>query len=354
MRRPSGKKASGIKICALIPARDEEKNLATLLPSLVGEVDGVYVYNDHSSDKTGEIARSLGASVIEGDDLPKGWTGKNNACHRLGQSLATQARDDVWWVFLDADTRPRPGFRGALESLIAEIGTSKPVITGFTKMLPGRGLEPVYMSWVPWILLATCPFGLICRLPQNRWNHPRFTNGQFVLWRSTSYLDLLPNEAVKGAVLEDVAMGRWLAQKGVPVEVVDISGFLGVQMYENLEAAHEGMKKNSFEITGSLLGSWGLALLFLFVSIGWLLPWGSEGAVLIIALLFSRLMSGLFAGHPLWTLPLFPLTLVMAAHTVLESAYSRLGAGGGATWKGRRVGQVTLPEEKGSDVPEAS
>src|SRR3954447_23333901 len=95
-------------VSVIIPARNEEANLGSCLESLVNQ-DGldfeIIVVNDHSSDRTREIASSFAnVRVIEAGPLPPGWTGKNNAV----ATGAGGARGE-WLLFTDADTVHVPG-----------------------------------------------------------------------------------------------------------------------------------------------------------------------------------------------------------------------------------------------------
>src|SRR5215470_18506709 len=94
---------SNPQVSVIVPARNEEGNLAACLESLVPQsgVDfEIIVVNDHSTDRTAEIAASFaGVHVIEAGPLPQGWTGKNNAV----ACGARQARGQ-WLLFTDADT----------------------------------------------------------------------------------------------------------------------------------------------------------------------------------------------------------------------------------------------------------
>ena len=90
-------------VSVIVPARNEEANLANCLRSLVGQSGPSYeiiVVDDHSSDRTGEMAKSFPVRVITADPLPEGWSGKCNACWS-GAKVAK----GKWLLFTDADTR---------------------------------------------------------------------------------------------------------------------------------------------------------------------------------------------------------------------------------------------------------
>ena len=91
----------------IIPARNEEHNLPTLLGSLASQtlkLHEIIVVDDCSTDRTAELARQLGATVIHSQPLPGGWRGKTWACHQ-GAKAAT---GDLL-LFVDADTWFEPG-----------------------------------------------------------------------------------------------------------------------------------------------------------------------------------------------------------------------------------------------------
>lgn len=341
MRRP--KPGPGPTFAVLIPARNEADNLRRLIPELTAQklIDPhtgaetplqVFVFDDESDDGTAEVAAAGGATVLRASEpLPPGWTGKNRACHLLAQAAA-EASPAEWWVFLDADVYPEPTFAAGMQGLLREVGARCPVVSGFPRGIPGEGVEPVYLSWVSWVLLATNPFGLVSRTGKG---HSRFTNGQITAWKASLYTELWPNERLKGRILEDVLIGRLLAQEGKRVEVANLASFLAVRMYRTLGEALNGMSKNSYEITGSVVGTFALAAFFMLIGIGWLgmgpWLWHGFGALLLSKLLADRTMRG-----PLWVWPLMPLTCLMAAYTMLRSwGWHRAGK---VEWKGRTYG----------------
>lgn len=331
IRKP-GTREEGDEFCILIPARNEAENLRRLIPALKaqqGPPPKIYVFDDESDDGTGDVAREEGAIVIKPrEPLPKGWTGKNRACHELAKAAAEDS-SARWYLFLDADVQPSPNFLSAMRDLAAQVGGRTGVLTGFPQILPGRGLEPLFLAWVWWIILATNPFGIVSRTGIG---HNRFTNGQIHAWKAEIYTRLWPNEQVRDRVMEDVTMGRLLAKEGIRVEAANLTKYLKVRMYENWRQTLDGMSKNSYEIAGSVPGSIGVALFFLLVGFGWLLagplwPWA------LGTLTFSGLCLTFPGKSPVWPVLLMPLVCLIGAYTVLRSTYWRMT--GRTQWKGR-------------------
>jgi len=98
-----------VLVSVLIPARNEEENIGTLLDDLINQEYRnieVVVFNDQSEDRTAEIVteytiRDKRISLLNSGGLPEGWLGKNFACH----SLSGKAHGK-YMLFLDADVRP--------------------------------------------------------------------------------------------------------------------------------------------------------------------------------------------------------------------------------------------------------
>lgn len=327
MRRPAGR----APICfeAMVPARDEAGQIQRALSPLVASGVRVTVFDDESSDGTGAVAERLGARVVAASGpLPPGWTGKNRACHELAR-LATSE----WVVFLDADTEPTPDFASAFSHFLATRPAEVQVVSGFPRMHPGAGIEPAYLGWVPWVLLATNPFGWVAHIGIG---HNGFTNGQVVAWRRTALEEHQPFETLRDEILEDVKIGRMLARRGVRVEVAELSGVLAVTMYSNLGDAVRGMSKNSADIGGGPVGSLAFATFLALCGWGWALA-GPSAPLLLGLLLLSKLLSDRVVRYPLWTVPLLPITCLAGSLTVCRSLWERRQ--GRTQWKGRTYGK---------------
>jgi 4,4'-diaponeurosporenoate glycosyltransferase len=88
-------------ISLIVPARNEENNLPSLLGSIREsecQPAEVIVVDDASTDATASVAEEHGAAVLRSHPLPTGWTGKNWSCYQGAQ----HASADVL-LFLDAD-----------------------------------------------------------------------------------------------------------------------------------------------------------------------------------------------------------------------------------------------------------
>ncbi|MGA8201882.1 MAG: glycosyltransferase family A protein, partial [Candidatus Sulfotelmatobacter sp.] len=94
-----------LTVSIIVPARDEESSLSDCLTSLVAQqavAFEIIVIDDHSTDRTSEIASSFSASgvkLIRSPELPVAWTGKNNAV-----AAAAKIARGEWLLFTDADT----------------------------------------------------------------------------------------------------------------------------------------------------------------------------------------------------------------------------------------------------------
>lgn len=312
---------------ALIPARNEAGKIGPLVAQLREMRVNVVVYDDDSTDGTGEEAAAAGAQVMRGSGPPEGWTGKNYACYQLSK-VAAEVHSGDWWLFLDADVELKSYAAGYLNFLIERQGIRWPVITGFLTTAPGRGLEFWATNWVWEILLATNPFGLVSR---TRLGHNRFTNGQIQLWKSSTYLEVNPHESVRSDVLDDVAMGRLLARQRVPVLVADLTAVGTVRMYDTFRQGLDGMSKNGYAIAGRAT-----PLLVLFF-VAWALSgfglatqwriWGYFAAAFPAAIALGIVKRGM--AYAL----LYPIDLLVGAFTLLRSQlwYRRRSI----TWKGR-------------------
>jgi glycosyltransferase involved in cell wall biosynthesis len=94
------------RLALLVPARNAEAFLPRLLSSAAAQTepfDDMVVYDDASSDATGAVARSYGASVVRSE---------TNTGPSRGKNLLAEGTDCDWVHFHDADGALGPEFVG--------------------------------------------------------------------------------------------------------------------------------------------------------------------------------------------------------------------------------------------------
>lgn len=224
----------------VVPARNEERNLSSLLPTLQaararypGFLE-IIVVDDGSTDRTGEVASQHGARVLRVERLPAGWKGKPHACHQG----ALAARGE-WLLFTDADTLHDPD------------GPARAVAHALRHDLDGLSLLlPQECNGVgDRLALMTAYAGLFAGVdPQDM-----LLNGQYILLRRQVYEESGGFATVREEVLEDVALGQWLRRLGYRVPMVRDGHAARVHMYHNGRDLWHGMNRLGAE---SLRWSW--------------------------------------------------------------------------------------------------
>ena len=180
-----------MKIAAVVPALDEEKNISGVLKVLLDskDLDEVIVVDDGSADKTAEISRLSGARVIS---LPKkGGSGKANA---MKQGIKNTDADVI--SFFDAD------LVGLTKEHISSI--VRPIMAGKADMVVGvRG------RWggLPKMIAKIFPLLAI--------------GGERAVKRHI--LENLPEEFMHGYSVE-IGLNFYCRRKNIPVVYADLKG----------------------------------------------------------------------------------------------------------------------------------
>jgi chlorobactene glucosyltransferase len=266
-RRGEAPQPGSVHLSVLIPARNERETLPDLLSLLAVQTlraAQILVCDDASEDGTDAWleanAAGYGAEWFRAPQKPEGWVGKCWACHQLGLG----AKAD-WLLFLDADVLPSPEFLARMAAWMAQ--TDAFMVTAlptFVATSIGDGL-----------LTAMVPFSVFTLLPLSRSERARreafaFANGQVIGFRREDYHRCRPHEQVRDAILEDVALARWVKRLGESVLILDATGHLRVSMYRGAAAAIQGFSRNAALICGGNVGALFVSLL---MTIAYILPW---------------------------------------------------------------------------------
>lgn len=338
--------ASRPTVSVIIPARNEEACLAACLESLVaqtGEVFEIIVVDDHSTDRTREIAESFAqrdpdkVRVIEAGPLPQGWTGKNSAV----VTGARVARGE-WLLFTDADTVHLPG------SLARAVREAREHDADMLSYSP----EQIAVTFWEMATLPVVFAELAREYPPSKVSDPKSpaaaANGQYILIKRSAYDAVGGHAAVASEILEDVALARVVKASGRKIRFRYAADAVRTRMYRSFQQLREGWTKNLailFPRPGRLavktMGLWALALVALLLSIfgryapGWIgrVPsflWVPIylliGAHLLIRLRVSKFDDRMIGHGVIFGMPMF-------AYLLLRS--KRAHAKGSVSWKGR-------------------
>ena len=232
-----------IELTVIVPARNEADCLAACLESLVSQSEEIFalgkdweliVVDDHSTDRTAEIARGFaGVTVLEAARLEPGWTGKANAIW----TAARRARGR-WLLFTDADTLHEPGnLRRALhEAERHKAGmlsySPRQIVSGFLQ----RALMPLVFS------------ELALAYPPAKVSDPTqriaAANGQFLLVEREAYRKLGGHPSVANKVLEDVELAFMAKRRRIGLRFRYADDAVATRMYRTTGAMIEGWTKN--------------------------------------------------------------------------------------------------------------
>ncbi|MBS1840185.1 MAG: glycosyltransferase [Acidobacteria bacterium] len=335
-------------ISAIVPARDEELNIANCVRSIAlqPEVLEILVIDDQSTDRTAEIVRNLATEIpnlrlIKTSELPAGWVGKNNAVW-----LGAQQAKGKWLLFTDADATLAEGATAKAFQLAEENAAA---LVSFSP-------EQTLISWYEKALI---PF-VYCRLGRKFTfadvNDPKSpaaaANGQFLLIQRSTYDAVGGHAAVAEEVLEDVALARRVKQDGWGIWFGSGIGYVSVRMYRSFSQMWDGWRKNLYRLmvgaSGSIFNEWEAAfpwMTCLVLLFGIKFPLATF--VGVVLLLFRQISYGLELARNQFPFKfiIYYIPAVFLYAGVLIASY-RSYSRGRVVWKGREY-PVSLPSAPG-------
>lgn len=343
----------------IVPARNEQRNLPGLLPSLLSQHYPDYeviVVDDQSTDATPQIlaewaARDPRLHVIQGEDLPddEGWMGKPHAMMQ-----GARVAKGRWLLFTDADTEHGPL---ALSSSIAY--AMRHAIDLLT-IIPD--IELVTPSEK--LIMPVATMGISVLYPFYKVNDPKsstaIANGQYILVRRDVYDAVGGVERVKDKIAEDLEFGKAVKGDGYRLRIVNGRHLMSVRMYTNFLEVWEGWSKNVVlsmrgnPVQGIMAATGVFTVVILpFVLISWVIRlWRDAGRsghaddrlvagwataisswFLALPLIYRYRLDRQMGISAAWTLTT-PLGVAIFGVLMLWSL-ARLLMGKGVTWKGR-------------------
>ncbi|MFW6027194.1 MAG: glycosyltransferase [bacterium] len=343
------------EVVAVIPARNEAEVIgeavsAHLESSYPGKFQ-VVVVDDHSQDGTAETARTaarahakspVGLTVVPGQPLPQGWSGKLWAVHQGIQDAVRRAPKAEYFLLTDADIRQGPE---VLARLVTKAEGGKFALVSLMAKLDARNF------WAQLLVPAFVYF--FQKLYPFPWvNEPANATagaaGGCMLIRRSALEAAGGVEAVKGELIDDCALARMLKEKsaegriwlGLTREVVSLRDNRRLGAIWNMVArtAYTQLRRSPLLLAGTVAG---MALTYLtppLLALGWPLHGNTPAALLGAAawgmMTWSYAPTLRLYHRPAWTGLDLPLAaLLYTAMTVTSAARHWKGKGG--QWKGR-------------------
>ncbi len=339
------------RLSVVIPARNEERKLEGALRTVLGQdyphLEAILV-NDRSTDGTGRTMEHLtagrgDATVIQVEELPEGWLGKNNAIH-----VGTERASGDWLLFTDGDIHFHPAaFRRAIAyaeersldhlTLVPELKLSGYWLRGvvaffYTAFLVHRGY---YKANIP---SSEMGVGI----------------GAFNLIRREAYDEAGGYKALAQRPDDDLALGGRVKKLGLRQELALGHGLLEVEWYASLGEFFCGVEKNSFAALGysvpkvvfyaaeiPALTAWPFAAAFLASGATAALYAGSVAAQVATFAVCNRFLRG-----RVFLLALgYPACALLFSYALLRSALLAL-ARGGIYWRGTFYPLSLLKEKR--------
>ncbi len=335
------------RVAAVVPARNEADVIGASVSSLLTqdypEPISIIVTDDQSEDGTAEAARSAaraaGASgrltVLKGEPLPGGWTGKLWAQAQGVEQAKSLANPPRYLLLTDADIAYDPGVvrrlvaraegRGlALTSLMAKLRCES---------LAERALIPAFVFFFQMLY----PFAWV-----NRKDHAMAAAAGGCMLVRTEALEAAGGiAAIRSSLIDDCALGRAMKRQG-PVWLGLTDSVRSLRPYPGFgdirrmvaRSAYDQLNYSPLLLAGTMLG---MALTYLAPP---LLAVGGTGLAQAAGALTWMLMTLAFYPivrfyklYPLWAVALPAIACLYMLFT-LDSA-NQHWRGRGGLWKGR-------------------
>lgn len=319
-------------VAIVVPARDEAGLLPETLPTLLRQSypgdARVILVDDGSSDGTAEVARSLTVrnglplTVTSPGEPPEGWTGKLWAvAHGV-----REAGDVDFLLLTDADISHGPD---SLETLVAASTSGRDLVSQMAVLRTATFWERLIVPAFVYFFAMLYPFR---RVNSARWRTAAAAGG-CVLVRRSALERAGGIEAIRGAVIDDVALARAVASAGGRIWLGYASKAWSVRPYPRLadlwqmvaRSAYTQLRHSPLLLAGTVVGM--IAVFLAPPALALAGSWHAAAAWLVMAATFVPVAR--YYRQPLVAGLLLPFTAALYTLMTLDSARRRTG------WKGR-------------------
>jgi hypothetical protein len=354
-RPPPSPPAVRRSVTVVLPVRNEQENVGGCLEALLAQQGVadlvVVVVDDGSTDATAARVRAVGdprVRLVAADPPPPGWLGKPWACATGVEAAAADGRtgDDALLVFVDADVRLFPDALAGATAVLDAHGLD--LVSPWPRPLAETAPERLVQPLAPWLCATTLPVRLAER---SRRPSLAAANGQFLLVTATGYRRAGGHAAVRGEVLEDIALLRAVKRAGGRGGPIDGSRLAACRMYDGWPALRDGYAKSLWAAVGGSPTA-GIAAVAALTAV-WVLPAAAAlrgsrvGGVAYAAGVAGRMAVAAGTGGRLWPDALaHPLSILALDALMVRSVVGHRR--GTLTWRDR---PVVLPGDPPATEP---
>lgn len=323
-------------ISVLIPARNEEENIGTLLSDLEKQAYQnleILVFNDQSEDNTAAIVEDFAQKnnkikLYHSSGLPDGWMGKTHGCYQLAEKA-----HGAYFLFIDADVR----ISGDI--IHQTVTKAKKHKLGLLTIFP----KQIIKSWGEYLMVPNMNYILLTLLPLILVRKSGFTslsaaNGQFMLFEAETYRQNQPHKTHRTSRVEDISIARTFKQSNIPIACLAGTNDIRCHMYSGFREAINGFSKNIIMFFGN---SSIMAIIFwLFTSIGFVfivfeLPIVAFIVYLLILLFIRIIVSVISRQHILKNVMLGYMQKMVMGYVIFRAIRSQNK--NTFEWKGRKI-----------------
>jgi hypothetical protein len=326
------------RVSIVVAARNEERDMAEALTSLLAQVYPDYEVNlvdDRSTDATGEIADRIASGnsrlrVVHVTELPPGWLGKNHALQR-GADAAT----GEIILFTDADVVMHPTMLRRSVAYMVEHGIDHLAIAPRVVM-PNLLLESFVITFTFVFLAYFRPWK--ASDPKSR----SFIGiGAFNMVRAEVYRAVGGHEPLALRPDDDVKFGKLVKKSGYRQQFANAPELMSVRWYASLRELIGGLMKNAFSgveynvlltvcstIVALAMNVWPYAAVFVTSGVTrWL------NVATVLALSVAYLAAARNCRLRPWGVALFPVSMLLFIY-IQWRAMLLTYIQGGVRWRG--------------------
>jgi hopene-associated glycosyltransferase HpnB len=357
--KEAGSSAIPGTIAVVIPARNEADVIGDAIDSLLQQscagVVHIFLVDDNSADGTAAVAREAASNssrrealtVIEGQPVPNGWTGKLWAIQQ-GIEQALQLHPQ-FLLLTDADIQHS---RENVAALVAVAEHGEYDLASFMvklqcKSLPEKLLIPAFVFF---FFMLYPPEWI-----RNSRRKIAGAAGGCILIRPETLARAGGVAAIRSEIIDDCALARMVKRSGGKVWLGLTADTLSLRDYKSFGAIESMIARTAFNQLGHsiwlLLGAAaGLLLIYLLplallFSGSRLLGLVGAGAYLLMWVGYSPMVR-FYGLNKVWALTL-PFSAAFYLAATIHSALN-YWSGRGGEWKGRAQDVLSKPSRKGN------